>query len=184
MDRTFDEKFFRIVYLESCEASMAPDELTNPFEFRIAVPLAVLHMHSPTLSEIASNTPEHAECVIPLSVVPYNVLTIVVEYMLTHATAAQRADAVGFERANLWGGGSQVKKSVWKRIEDEKDMPNTLLYNVLLCASMCGMAELCSECEYLLCLRITATAFKEKGVPVDDTDTTFERTFGAVPRGF
>ena len=71
MDRTFDEKFFRIVYLESSEASTAPDDSTNPFEFRIAVPLAVLHMHSPTLSEIASNTPEHAECVIPLSVVPY-----------------------------------------------------------------------------------------------------------------
>jgi hypothetical protein len=57
------------------------------------------------------------------------VLSIVVEYMLTHATAAERADAVGFERANLWGGSSQVKKAVWKRIEDEKDMPNTLLYN-------------------------------------------------------
>lgn len=59
-----------------------------------------------------------------------------------------------------------------------------MLHQVLLCASMCGMAELCSECEYLLCLRITATAFKEKGVPADDSDTTFERTFGAIPRGF
>ena len=62
------------------------------------------------------------------------VLTIVVEYMLTHATAAQRADAAGFERANLWGGGSQAKKAVWKRIEDEKDMPNSLLYNVCSCS--------------------------------------------------
>ncbi len=62
------------------------------------------------------------------------VLTIVVEYMLTHATAAQRADAAGFERANLWGGGGQAKKAVWKRIEDEKDMPNSLLYNVCSCS--------------------------------------------------
>ncbi len=59
-----------------------------------------------------------------------HVLTIVVEYMLTHATAAQRTDSVAFERANLWGGGSQTKKAVWKRIEDEKDMPNSLLYSV------------------------------------------------------
>jgi hypothetical protein len=136
-----------------------------------------------------------------------HVLTIVVEYMLTHATAAQRTDSVAFERANLWGGGSQTKKAVWKRIEEEKDMPNSLLYSVrppspatrarmqrvvwcltaaqvLLCASMCGMADLCSECEYLLCLRISATAFNDKGLPVDDTDTTFEKKFGTIPKGF
>jgi hypothetical protein len=133
-----------------------------------------------------------------------HVLTIVVEYMLTHATAAQRTDSVAFERANLWGGGSQTKKAVWKRIEEEKDMPNSLLYSVrppspaayrvvsrmltaaqvLLCASMCGMADLCSECEYLLCLRISATAFNDKGLPVDDTDATFEKKFGTIPKGF
>ena len=135
-----------------------------------------------------------------------HVLTIVVEYMLTHATAAQRTDSVAFERANLWGGGSQTKKAVWKRIEDEKDMPSSLLYSVcppppcqrihaacrvtataaqvLLCASMCGMADLCSECEYLLCLRISATAFNDKGLPVDDTDATFEKKFGTIPKGF
>jgi hypothetical protein len=49
---------------------------------------------------------------------------------------------------------------------------------------MCGMAELCSECEYLLCLRISATAHKEKTLPVDDLDPTFERIFGKIPGGF
>ena len=48
--------------------------------------------------------------------------------MLTHGAAAQRPDAIGFERANL--GGNQVKKAVWKRLEDEKSMPNALLYSV------------------------------------------------------
>jgi hypothetical protein len=85
-------------------------------------------------------------------------------------------------------------------------MPNSLLYSVccsacllshacaalravdiaqvLLCASVCGMSDLCSECEYLLCLRIYATAFKDKSfkVPVDDDSTTFELIFGTVPK--
>jgi hypothetical protein len=118
-----------------------------------------------------------------------HVLSIVVEYMLTHGTSAQRSEAVGFDRANF--GGNQVKKAVWKRIEDEKGVPNALLYSVrlvptlmqqrvtaaqvLLCASLCGMADLVSECEYLLCLRISATA---------DNDKMFEKTFGALPKGF
>ena len=59
-----------------------------------------------------------------------------------------------------------------------------VLWQVLLCASMCGMADLCSECEYLLCLRISATAFNDKGLPVDDTDATFEKKFGTIPKGF
>ncbi len=55
---------------------------------------------------------------------------------------------------------------------------------MLLCASMCGMADLCSECEYLLCLRISATAFSDKGLPVDEADATFEKKFGSIPKGF
>ena len=46
---------------------------------------------------------------------------------------------------------------------------------VLLCASLCGMAGLVSQCEYLLCLRISATA---------ENDKMFEKVFGAVPKGF
>ncbi len=63
-----------------------------------------------------------------------HVLTIIVEYMLTHGVAAQRSDAVGFERANF--GSNQVKKTVWKRIEDEIGMPNALLYSVSLVPPM------------------------------------------------
>ena len=75
------------------------------------------------------------------------------------------------------------------------------MLQVLLCASLCGMADLCSECEcvkyrahavancnivrmYLLCLRISSTSFKDKGLPVEDDSPVFERKFGAVPKGF
>jgi hypothetical protein len=71
MDRTTDESFFRIVYLESSEASSALEDGSHPFQYRIAIPHGVLHVHSPALSEIASKTPLHLECIIPLSVVPF-----------------------------------------------------------------------------------------------------------------
>ena len=72
MDRSSDESFFRIIYLQSSEAtSGAADDTSNPFQYRLAVPLSILQMHSPALTKIASDTPMHADCVIPLPVVPY-----------------------------------------------------------------------------------------------------------------
>ncbi len=74
MDRTSDDahdSFFRIVYLESSEASSALEDGSNSFQYRIAVPHAILQMHSQPLSDIVAKTPPHAECVIPLPVVPF-----------------------------------------------------------------------------------------------------------------
>jgi hypothetical protein len=71
MERLLDESFFRMIYLESSEAKDAVDDGSNPFQYRLAVPLSILQIHSPALSKIASETPVHADCVIPLPVVPY-----------------------------------------------------------------------------------------------------------------
>jgi hypothetical protein len=93
MDRSSEESFFRIIYLQSSEATVAADDTSNPFQYRLAVPLSILQMHSPALTKIASDTPMHADCVIPLPVVPY------VSRPLLHALSSLHIQAFIFAHA-------------------------------------------------------------------------------------